>query len=147
MEIIAVLVLVIFVLFVLNVFLIWKFYGTDKKINSLLEDGEIKDYKDLKRKVDEVYNTAIKKIGVVRYNPFNEIGGNQSFVVAMLDGKNNGFVISSLFAKEGTRIFTKTVKSGKSEYALSKEEVEAVQKAINEDPYGKKRNKTKQKSE
>ena len=71
------------------------------------------------------------KIGVVRFNPFNDMGGNQSFIIAMLDNKNNGFVISSLFVKDGNRVYTKTVKQGKSDYVLSKEEIEAINRAIN----------------
>ncbi len=124
---------IILILIVANAFLLRKFYNTDKKINTLLEDGEIKDYKELKRKVDEVYNTAIKKVGVVRFNPFIKMGGDQSFVIALLDGKNDGFVISSLFIKEGNRVYTKAIKKGKSEHTLSKEEIEAVEKAINEE--------------
>ena len=53
------------------------------------------------------------------------------FVVAMLDDKNNGFVISSLFGKDGNRVFAKPVKAGKSEYLLSKEELEALEQAMN----------------
>ena len=58
------------------------------------------------------------------------MGGNQSFIIALLDGKNNGFVISSLFVKEGSRVYTKEIKAGKSDYKLSKEELEAIERAI-----------------
>ena len=54
------------------------------------------------------------------------MGGNQSFVIALLDDKNNGFVISSLFIKEGNRVYAKAVKDGKSDYLLSNEEKEAI---------------------
>ncbi|MCX6722418.1 MAG: DUF4446 family protein [Candidatus Staskawiczbacteria bacterium] len=73
----------------------------------------------------------MQKTGIVRFNPFNEMGGNQSFVIALLDDKNNGFVISSLFSKEGNRVYAKTVKAGKSDHMLSSEEVEALNMAIN----------------
>jgi hypothetical protein len=59
------------------------------------------------------------------------MGGNQSFVIAFLDQKNNGFVISSLFVKDGNRVYTKEVKDGKSDHTLSSEEKEAIEKAIN----------------
>ena len=58
------------------------------------------------------------------------MGGNQSFVIALLDAENNGFVISSLFVKEASRVYAKTIKKGKSDYSLSKEEQEAIAKAI-----------------
>jgi hypothetical protein len=58
------------------------------------------------------------------------MGGNQSFVLAMLDNNNNGFIISSIFSEEGSRIYTKTIKKGKSDFSLSKEEIEAIEKAI-----------------
>lgn len=73
----------------------------------------------------------IQKTGVVRFNPFSGIGGNQSFSVALLDGNNNGFVITSFYSREGNRVYAKPIISGKSEYLLSKEEKEAIEKAIN----------------
>jgi hypothetical protein len=74
---------------------------------------------------------SIQKIGIVRFNPFFEIGGNQSFSVALLDGNNNGFVITSLYTREGNRIYAKPIVDEKSQYLLSKEEKEAIEKAIN----------------
>lgn len=74
---------------------------------------------------------SIQKIGIVRFNPFFEIGGNQSFSVALLDGNNTGFVITSLYTREGNRIYAKPIVDEKSQYLLSKEEKEAIEKAIN----------------
>ena len=68
----------------------------------------------------------IQKFGIVRFNPFKEIGGNQSFSIALLDGRDDGIVITSLYTKEGNRIFGKPIKGGKSEYLLSEEEKEAI---------------------
>jgi len=121
-------------------------------VNKLLENGKIKDFKDiflnqkerndgLGRQIKEAFlkienlekisEKTIQKVGLIRFDPFNEMGGKQSFSLAMLDDKNNGFVISSLFVKEGNRVFVKAVKVGKSDYTLSKEELEAIDKAIN----------------
>jgi len=47
----------------------------------------------------------IQKVSVVRFNPFNDLGGNQSFTVALLDGNNSGTVITSLFTREGNRVY------------------------------------------
>ena len=71
----------------------------------------------------------IQKFGIVRFNPFKEIGGNQSFSIALLDGRDDGIVITSLYTKEGNRIFGKPIKGGKSEYLLSEEEKEAIEYA------------------
>jgi hypothetical protein len=72
----------------------------------------------------------IKKIGLVRFNPFSDTGGDQSFVLAILDGQLSGIVITSLYARTGTRWYVKTVKQGKAtEYELSQEEQEAIKKA------------------
>lgn len=74
---------------------------------------------------------GIQKVGLVRYNPFADTGGNQSFVLALLNGKNDGFVITSLHSRESTRVFAKPVVRGKeSEYEFSKEEKEAISEAL-----------------
>jgi len=73
---------------------------------------------------------SMQKIGVVRYNPFGNVGGDQSFSIAVLDANNSGFIISSLYLREGTKVYAKPIKNGKTEYALSEEELEAIEKAI-----------------
>lgn len=85
-------------------------------------------------KVSRKMQRSIQKIGFVRYNPFgkNDTGGNQSFSVALLDENNDGFVITSMHAREGTRVYAKPVSEGKSSNTLSEEEIDAVKKAIKE---------------
>ena len=85
--------------------------------------------KDLKRlEKENTYN--IQKIGLVRFNPFSEVGGNQSFSFALLDGDDSGLVISSLHSREVTRIYAKPVKKGKAVgYQLSTEEIQAIKNA------------------
>jgi hypothetical protein len=72
---------------------------------------------------------AIQRVGVVRYNPFEDTGSNQSFVLAMLDGRGDGFVLSSLHSRQQTRMFLKAVSGGKAETATSDEEAEAIRLA------------------
>jgi hypothetical protein len=72
---------------------------------------------------------SIQKIGIVRFNPFSEVGGDQSFSLALLDGNDSGFVITSLYTREGNRVYGKPIKNGQSEYLLSEEEKEAINKA------------------
>jgi hypothetical protein len=94
-----------------------------------------KELENLKR--ESKFN--FQKIGIVRFNPFSEVGGNQSFSIALLDGNDNGVVITSLYTREGNRVYGKPVKNGQSEYLLSAEEKEAIEKAkIN---YGKSQSK------
>lgn len=72
----------------------------------------------------------IQKIGLLRFNPFKDTGGDQSFVLAILDSHNNGVVISSLYSRMGTRWYAKSVKNGKGiEYRLSSEEERAIKEA------------------
>lgn len=73
----------------------------------------------------------IQKIGFVRFNPFDDIGGDQSFALALLDFRNNGIVLSSLHGRSATRIYGKPVKEGgKAGYEFSMEEKEAIAQAI-----------------
>ena len=74
----------------------------------------------------------VRKIGIVRFNPFREVGGDQSFSLALLDANDSGIVISSLYSREENRIYGKPIKNGKSEYQLSEEENQAIEKAKNE---------------
>jgi len=77
---------------------------------------------------ESLYN--IQKVGLVRYNPFAETGGDQSFCLSLLDGKNSGLVISSLHSRDTTRIYAKPVKKGKAAgYDLSAEEKQAIKRA------------------
>jgi len=73
---------------------------------------------------------AFQRVGLVRFNPFEDTGGNQSFALAMLDGRGDGFVVSSLHARAGTRVYAKAIAGGASEAALSDEEGEALRVAL-----------------
>lgn len=84
------------------------------------------------KNLDKVALSSIQKVGFIRFNPFTDLGSNQSFAISFLDQKDDGIVISSLHAKEGTRIYAKPIKNGESEYSLSKEEEKAIKKAIGE---------------
>lgn len=73
---------------------------------------------------------AFQKVGLVRFNPFEDTGGNQSFALALLDAHADGFVVSSLHARAGTRIYAKAIVKGKCDTALSGEEAEALKLAL-----------------
>ncbi|MFA5013537.1 MAG: DUF4446 family protein [Candidatus Paceibacterota bacterium] len=95
-----------------------------RHINSL-EDKLEKLEADFKDR-EEKSKLFFQRFGLIRYSPFNEVGGNQSFSLAMLDENNNGFVLTSMYTKEGNRFFAKLVEKGASKYQLSEEEKEAI---------------------
>ena len=71
----------------------------------------------------------LQKVGFIRFNPFDDAGGNISFALALLDGDDNGAVISSLHGREGTRMYAKAIKGGVSESKLTEEETHAIKDA------------------
>jgi len=79
--------------------------------------------------LDRVLQTAIQRVGLVRFNPFEETGGDQSFAIALLDQHGNGIVFSSLHNRAETRVYAKPVQDGRSEYTLSTEEEQALAQA------------------
>ena len=72
---------------------------------------------------------SIQKVGLVRFNPFSDGGGNFSFSLALLDAHNTGVVITSMYGREQNRIYTKKVVQGKSDAQLNEEEQKAVTEA------------------
>ena len=100
----------------------------------LKQFGDLK--KDLEKLTQGLENLKkdskvhIQKVGIVRYNPFSNVGGDQSFSIALLDNNNNGIVITSLYAQDSNRVYAKSVKQGQSEHSLSDEEKKAIAKAL-----------------
>jgi hypothetical protein len=74
----------------------------------------------------EALPRSIQGVGVVRYNPFPEMGSNMSFSLALLDGRENGVVVSVLTNRDGSRVYGKSVQGGTSSYPLSDEERKAL---------------------
>ena len=72
----------------------------------------------------------IQKVSFARYNPFGEMGGEQSFTIALLNGLNDGFLLTSLHTRSGTRTYAKKISEGKCKLELSKEEQKALKQAI-----------------
>ena len=72
---------------------------------------------------------TFQRVGLVRFNPFEETGGNQSFALALLDAQGNGLVLSSLHARSGTRLYAKAIREGRSDAGLSEEETAAIRQA------------------
>ena len=74
---------------------------------------------------------SVQKIGVVRFNPFSDLGagGDQSFAIALLDGGSNGFALSGIYVQGRPMMYAKPIEKGMSRYALSREEQEALSRA------------------
>jgi hypothetical protein len=102
-----------------------------RKIEEIKQlDKDIQDLYEVSNKINNLALRSVHRVGVIRFNPFKDIGGDQSFSVALLDGKNSGITISSLHTREGTRVYIKPINKGKSEkYPLTKEEERAILEA------------------
>ncbi len=104
------------------IFLFYKKTGNKAKFSS-----SSSDINQLLKKFDH----CAQKINLVRFNPFNDVGGDQSFILVILDNSNSGVIITSLHNRNNTRIYAKQIKNGQENGAtLSREEKIAVTKTI-----------------
>lgn len=93
-------------------------------------DKEIQELFNISNTINKQAHKGLHKLGIVRFNPFGERAGNQSFALALLNSNDNGFVLSSLHTREGTRIYTKQITKGAPvDNELTEEEKEAIQQA------------------
>lgn len=148
---ISVLLLLIVVLFILVVNSKKKLKALSRKYDSFMRGKDAETLEDtiLSRfkQVDELWDfsrknekeiTAVKenlrhayqKVGLVKYDAYNEMGGKLSFVVVLLDKENNGYMINAMHNREGCYTYMKEIIAGESQVVLSEEESEALDKAI-----------------
>jgi hypothetical protein len=97
-------------------------------------DNHLVKLDDAYRRLAATGSLASQKISIVRFNPFGDTGGDQSFVLAVLDAHDSGYVITSIHGREGTRVYVKPVDDGKSKYPLSDEEKQALSRATKRIP-------------
>ncbi len=133
-------------LLIVSFFLVWIFRyfkrlsGEVKKGNLIkvldnvltAQGKSAKDIKAINKQIGEIKDQAelhVQKVGLVRFNPFEELGGDHSFSLALLDGKNNGIIITGLHTREKTRVYVKHIKDGKSKVKFSDEEKKALKLA------------------
>jgi len=90
------------------------------------EIGEVK--KEI-GKIKDLDRLHLQKVGMVRFNPFRETGGDHSFTVALLDATDTGLVLTGIHTRERTRIYTKAIINGKGEFELSENERKALVRA------------------
>ena len=114
--------------------------GVSKKslkavLEKLLKESDVtkKDIDYLKEYCDRIEKEGllhIQKVGLIRFNPFKDTGGDQSFVLSLIDGKDTGVIISGLYSRSGTRWYAKRVINGKGvEHDLTDEEKKALKEA------------------
>lgn len=82
------------------------------------------------KRLSKQVKDSFQKFGFVKYNAFKGMGGNLSFVIAMLDGNNTGFVLDVVHSREGCYIYLKEVEEGATEVLLGSEEQEALEQAL-----------------
>ncbi len=81
--------------------------------------------------INESLRYAFSKMGMVKYDAFNEMGGKLSFALALLDNRNNGFLVNAMHSREGCYTYVKEIINGESYINLGEEEKKALNKAIN----------------
>ena len=114
--------------------------GTSGKNLDAVLDAHVDKVYAVARELDElsaraavleaVGRRSVQRIGLVRFNPFEDTGGNQSFALALTDARGTGFIVSSLHTRTGTRVYAKGITDGRPEGALSEEEQEALRLAL-----------------
>lgn len=107
----------------------------EKEIVALFEDNKFikasseKNKKDI-RTLYKNMESAFQKIGIIKYDAFNQMGGKLSFSLALLDENNNGFILNSVHSTEGCYSYTKQIKNGQSNISLGDEEKQALDMAM-----------------
>jgi uncharacterized coiled-coil protein SlyX len=106
-----------------------------KTLEELLKEN-LENFKEIERAREELkllsekilnfFPKFLQKIGIVRFKAFEDVGGAQSFSLAILDGKDNGVVITSIYGRDQSRSYAKPIKEGTSKYPLSEEEKQAI---------------------
>ena len=99
--------------------------------NKFLKENTEKNRKDI-RILYKKFESAFQKTGLVKYDAFNQMGGQLSFSLALLDENNNGFILNSVHSTEGCYSYTKEIKNGECPIELGREESEALAIAMGE---------------
>lgn len=99
------------------------------EVDRLIEANDINnlEIKKLKKCMEKTLN----KYGIVKYDAFEDMGGKLSFVLAMLDNDNTGFILNAIHSRENCFLYIKEIVKGESYIMLSQEEMEALKRAVN----------------
>lgn len=106
-----------------------------KKVIEKIVAGEAKNHSEIEelfrknKLLEEDAQLHVQKVGLIRFNPFHEMGGDHSFSLALLDGRDTGVIVTGLHTRDRTRVYMKAIRGGKCEFELSDEEKKALTKA------------------
>lgn len=108
-----------------------------EKFDELDEIAQVslKNRQDIKKIREDILGD-FQKVGILRYDAFNEMGGNLSFALTLLDGSNSGFILNSMHSREGCYNYIKEIVKGESYIELSEEEAESLERAIFQETLG-----------
>lgn len=102
--------------------------GHIDEVKRVVEENQRIDAEN--HRIDELLQTAITRVGVVRFRAFEDMGSDLSYAVALLDSHNNGVVLSSIFGREDSRSYVKPIEGGQSTYTMTEEESQALREAM-----------------
>ncbi len=107
----------------------------EEDIAALFEDNKfIKDEYESNRKllkgISKIQENCFQKMGLVKYDAFNQMGGSLSFSLCILNDKNDGYIINSVHSSEGCYVYTKEIRNGACDLSLGEEEEKALKMAI-----------------
>jgi hypothetical protein len=88
--------------------------------------SRVERVEEMTRRLEKAGYYSFQHLGVVRFNPFHDTGSDQSFAIALVDGHGNGVVLSSLHARDVTRVYAKPLQKWESTYQLTDEERQAI---------------------
>jgi len=95
---------------------------TVRKVDSLANDCQ---------RLESISKECVQKVGIIRFNAFENMGSDLSFAIALLDYQNNGVIVSSIYSRSECHTYAKPIIAGNSSYFLTEEEKQALVQAIN----------------
>ncbi len=106
-----------------------------KVLENVISKEELNEVKiaDVVRRttwLEEDGKNHVQKLGLVRFNPFKELGGDHSFSLAILNAEDSGIIVTSLHTRDRTRVYMKDIKNAKSSFELSDDEIKALKIAV-----------------
>ncbi len=102
--------------------------GHIDEVKKVVEKSEQLDMEN--KRIDALLQTAVTRVGVVRFRAFEDMGSDLSYAVALLDSHNDGVVLSSIFGREDSRSYVKPITNGSSSYTMTQEEEQALHDAM-----------------
>jgi len=95
-------------------------------------ENSITQLREQLQSLEEQLAGSVQNIGLVRFDAFPDVGGEQSFALALLDQNSSGVVVSNLFSRTDSRVYAKEIAEGRSQHTLSDEEKNAILRAMNQ---------------